>query len=70
MKPEFFLLGETFGGAVCSRREGRVVSLLLQEMIMTKEEEEDLSAVPSFVTLVTLGIFLNLFISFCPLSEL
>lgn len=39
-------------------------------MIMTKEEEEDLSADLSFVTLVTSGIFFSLFICFCPLSEL
>lgn len=63
MKTEFFLLEITFWGAVCSSIEGSGVSLLLQELIMTKEEEEELGAVPSFATLVTSGIFFSLFIS-------
>lgn len=51
---------------MCTRIEGSGVSLLLQELIMTKEEEEELRAVPSFVTPVTSRVFLSLFISFPP----
>lgn len=51
---------------MCSSIEGSGASLLLQELIMTKEEEEELGAVPSFVTLVTSGIFFSLFISSPP----
>lgn len=42
----------------------------LQEIMMAKEEEDDLNAVPCFVTLVTLEIFFSNFISFFPMSEL
>lgn len=50
--------------------EGSTVSQgAVQEMIWT-EEEEDLSALPCFATVATLGMFFSLFISFFPLSEL